>query len=215
MLLRNLFNNPRVRIGLVVLALFLSPVVWYLASPLFVNREVNEDFPVASISRAAPAEATSMSSGPTPPPAQPTATAVAMPASGAEMTAAAQPSAPVALATGNFEASGVRLYDGEGTATIYQTADGRRFLRFENFRVTNGPGLYVYLSGTPFPTSGAELRQVSAFEVGPLKGNVGNQNYELPPDLDLSQFQSVVIYCKPFSAVFSNATLQFAPGQDG
>ncbi|MEM7336152.1 MAG: DM13 domain-containing protein, partial [Chloroflexota bacterium] len=44
-------------------------------------------------------------------------------------------------------------------------------------------------------------------DLGSLKGNMGNQNYEIPADVDLSQFQSIVIYCQPFHVVFSTATL--------
>jgi hypothetical protein len=40
-----------------------------------------------------------------------------------------------------------------------------------------------------------------------LKGNVGNQNYDIPDEIDLDQFQSVVIYCVPFHVVFSSAAL--------
>jgi 2-polyprenyl-6-methoxyphenol hydroxylase-like FAD-dependent oxidoreductase len=44
-------------------------------------------------------------------------------------------------------------------------------------------------------------------EVARLKGNIGDQNYELPADLDLSQYRAVVIYCKRFSDIFSTAEL--------
>ena len=99
------------------------------------------------------------------------------------------------------------IHTGAGTATIYQLPDGRRILRFEGFTVTNGPDLFVYLSGHPEPRSSGELHEIADIEIARLKGNVGDQNYELPADLDLAQFQSVVIYCKRFATVFSTATL--------
>lgn len=71
----------------------------------------------------------------------------------------------------------------------------------------NGPDLYVYLSGHPMPRSSAQLHEQGAFEVARLKGNVGDQNYALPADLDLSTYRSVVIYCKRFGVVFSTAEL--------
>ena len=40
-----------------------------------------------------------------------------------------------------------------------------------------------------------------------MKGNVGNQNYGIPDDVNLDEFQSVVIYCVPFGVVFSSAAL--------
>ena len=100
------------------------------------------------------------------------------------------------------------IHKGEGQATFYRLPNGSTVLRLENFRVTNGPDLYVYLSGHPAPRTSAELHQAPDYEVAVLKGNVGDQNYELPTDLDLAGVQSVVIYCKRFTTVFSTAELQ-------
>lgn len=41
----------------------------------------------------------------------------------------------------------------------------------------------------------------------PLKGNVGDQQYELPPDLDLGLYSTVVIWCVPFSTRIAQAPL--------
>ena len=111
------------------------------------------------------------------------------------------------LAAGHF---GVvdGIHTGEGTASIVRLPDGRRLLRLEDdFRVTNGPDLYVYLSAHPAPRSSDQVHAFGAFEVGQLKGNIGGQNYELPADLDLSSFHSVVVYCRRFTTVFSTAEL--------
>jgi len=111
------------------------------------------------------------------------------------------------LATGRF---GVvdGIHKGEGTASIVRSAAGQWVLRLDDdFRVTNGPDLYVYLSGANAPRSSGELHAAGAFEVAQLKGNVGGQNYALPADLDLSIFRSVVIYCRRFTTVFSTAEL--------
>jgi Electron transfer DM13 len=99
------------------------------------------------------------------------------------------------------------IHKGEGTAAILRLADGRRVLRLDDFRVTNGPDLYVYLSGDPAPRSSGALHTAGAFEVARLKGNAGSQNYDLPAGLDLSRFRSAVIYCRRFTTVFSTAEL--------
>jgi hypothetical protein len=99
------------------------------------------------------------------------------------------------------------IHKGEGTAAILRLADRTRVLRLDDFRVTNGPDLYVYLSGHPAPRSSAELHMDGAFEVARLKGNIGSQTYDLPADLDLSGFRSAVIYCRRFTTVFSTAEL--------
>ncbi len=113
------------------------------------------------------------------------------------------PAEPTALAMGSFIDIDP-IHGAEGSATIYQLPDGARVLRFEDFRSKNGPDLHVYLS-TEAPTSTFASLGADEIHLGALKGNVGNQNYEVPDDVDLSQYRSVVIYCVPFRVVFSTA----------
>ena len=98
------------------------------------------------------------------------------------------------------------IHGAVGTATIYELPDGDRVLRFEDFRSKNGPDLHIYLS-TETPTSTFAGLGSNEVHLGALKGNVGNQNYEIPTEIDLSLYRSVVIYCRPFKVVFSTAAL--------
>ncbi len=125
-------------------------------------------------------------------------------------TAVGQPGQPVILAIGQWQGID-SFHQTQGKAILVRVPDGRRFIRFEDFRVTNGPDLYVYLSGHPSPRTGAQLHEGAAFEVARLKGNIGSQNYELPADLDLSKFKSVAIYCKRFSVMFGSAQVITPP----
>jgi len=166
------------------------PVGWYLISPLFIDKTVNEDFPTVQSTEV-------VETGDTP---------------GAgdtmvedEEMAAEDTSTMTLLFQGSFYNL---AHEGEGTATLYQLADGSRILRFENFEVLNGPDLHVYLATQdPVPdTVGVELE--GSLDLGELKGNIGDQNYEIPADLDLSAFHSVVIWCVPFRVPFSAAPLR-------
>ncbi len=110
---------------------------------------------------------------------------------------------PVLLSSGTFEDAD-DFHQGAGDAMIYELPDGSHLLRFEDFEVTNGPDLRVYLVAESNPTTD----QVgSGVELAELKGNIGSQNYEIPADIDPADYQSVVIYCKPFSVIFTVATL--------
>lgn len=113
------------------------------------------------------------------------------------------PEEPTVLVMGSFIDIDP-IHGAEGSATIYELPDGDRVLRFEDFRSKNGPDLHVYLS-TEAPTSTFAGLGADEVHLGALKGNVGNQNYDIPPDVDLSQYRSVVIYCVPFRVVFSTA----------
>jgi hypothetical protein len=97
------------------------------------------------------------------------------------------------------------VHKGSGTATFYQRPDGTYLLSFEDFAVCCGPDLYVFLAGNPAPTSQADLGDY--LELSSLKASTGNQEYEIPAGTDLSQINSIVIYCKPFQVIISTATL--------
>ena len=120
-----------------------------------------------------------------------------------EMMAA---SGPVAVKRGTFRDAD-SFHQGEGSATLYALPDGSHVLRFEDFRVTNGPDLRVLLATHPDPQGRNEVTGQGYVELGKLKGNIGNQNYPLPEGLSPDDYGSVVIYCKPFHVVFSVAPL--------
>jgi len=100
---------------------------------------------------------------------------------------------------GNFVDAGDGFHKAEGIAKVINLADGRTFLRLENLKTTNGPDLYVYLS------VGKDASDI--VNLGRLKGNIGNQNYEIPAGADLSKYDTVLIWCKAFSTLFGSAKL--------
>lgn len=100
---------------------------------------------------------------------------------------------------GNFIDAGDGFHKAEGVAKVIDLTDGRTFLRLENLKTTNGPDLYVYLS------TGKDASEI--VDLGKLKGNIGNQNYEIPAETDLSKFNTVLIWCKAFSTLFGSAQL--------
>jgi hypothetical protein len=164
------------------------------------NRTVNEPFPVAQ--QAAPTPTVDAM-------VKPTNEVMVKPTSEAMVKPTGETMAHtevMALGQGSF----TRI-DGshwaEGKASIYKLEDGKLVLRLEDFKTNNGPDLYVGLSGNAQPRTSDEVHASGYVELAKLKGLAGNQNYELPADLDLSTFNSVVIYCKAFSVVFSTATL--------
>ena len=111
---------------------------------------------------------------------------------------------PNSIASGQFEDFD-NFHQGTGTATIYELDDASWVLRFESFEVTNGPDLHVLLVPNADPGNRDDIE--GYIDLGSLKGNIGDQNYEIPDDIDISEFGSVVIYCQPFHVVFSVAAL--------
>jgi hypothetical protein len=119
---------------------------------------------------------------------------------------AAPQGGPVAVLSGSF-AGADGSHQGEGSVTVYELEDGSRILRFEGLDVTNGPDLHVIVSPVADPQSRDDVSTAGYIDLGSLKGNRGDQNYEIPADFDLSQAASIVIYCTPFHVIFATATL--------
>jgi hypothetical protein len=113
--------------------------------------------------------------------------------------------APTALETGSF-ASGA--HPTSGTATLYKLDDGKTVLRLTNFETSNGPAVHVYLTAATAVNGNSDVTSGKFVDLGGLKGNVGNQNYDVPADIDLSQYHGVSIWCSRFSVNFGYAKLQ-------
>jgi len=166
-------------LGAVALVGIVVVLVVFQPQKLFIDDEVDEAVPVVA---AAEPAGSSVDSGAGPAPTE--------------------PPGPTTRAQGPF------ISRDHGTTGVAQILDVGElsYLRIEDLDTDNGPDLYVYLTA-----SGAEGPE-SAFDddfvdLGPLKGNIGNQNYELPPDVDLSHYRTVVIWCDRFDSAFGAADL--------
>jgi hypothetical protein len=109
-----------------------------------------------------------------------------------------------ALATGRFHSV---AHETHGTATIQDVGGGRRILRLTEFATSNGPDVRVYLVAAPDAADNATVTKAGFVELGKLKGNQGDQNYDVPDDLDLTHYRAVTIWCRRFSVNFATAPL--------
>ena len=109
-----------------------------------------------------------------------------------------------ALFTGTFHK---QVHGTTGRATIYQTADGKKILRLTHFKTSNGPDVHVILIAAKDSKDNSLSGNLERIELGKLKGNEGDQNYELPENIDWAKFQAVSIYCERFDANFGVAPL--------
>lgn len=200
---------------LLALAGFLA---WDLGSPLFINKTVEEEFPFAFAAvvptdmdredvEKTMASLAKMDDEPM---------KEAMPEQIGEGSETKEEES-----TGEHEAEGGEaaklkegdfrdqdsFHKGSGKAAIYRAPDGSHLVRLEDFKVTNGPDLHVLLSAHTDPMDRNELKNDGFHDLGKLKGNIGSQNYTVPEGVDVAAQMSVVIYCKPFSVIFSVAPL--------
>ncbi len=153
--------NKKIIVGVVV-GIAVLFILWYLASPLFIDSPVDEPSPVTSIG------STNL---------------------GVEE-----------IYSGSFIGAD-SFHKVSGDAKIIEDS-GVRYLRLEDFESINGPDLKVYLS--------EDLEAESYISLGDLKGNIGDQNYELPSEVDFEMYDKVLIWCEQFSVLFGSADLEKA-----
>ncbi len=192
------FRWPIVGAGIaVVVVAFLA----FRPDKLFVDDAVDESlsdaFTTATTATSPPASSppTTTPSGTATPGGAETSTTEA------STTAPTAPSAPIEVSSGGFY--GID-HSAEGAATVYEQ-DGRYVLRFEDDTdIQNGPDLFVwvlpsddYEGGTP----------PDYLDLGKIKGNVGGQNYGLPPEFDPAVHRTVLVWCLRFAVPFAAAPL--------
>lgn len=111
---------------------------------------------------------------------------------------------PRPIASGRFHSV---AHETKGTATVYELTDGRRVLRFSEFETSNGPDVQVYLVAVADSNDNDTVRKSEFIHVAALKGNVGDQNYDLPAGVDLAKYRSVTVWCRRFAVNFGTAPL--------
>jgi hypothetical protein len=214
-------------VGVVVLVAVVA-VGWYLLSPLFINDSVDEAFPFdvpseaqievmsederseleADFKEAVPSAAQVSALSPQDQEAveEKVVVAAATVMMDKPMDDDMMPAEDEWMVVGEGQFAGADSFHmGSGRAAVFEQG-GQRVLRLEDFSVTNGPDLHVILTKESDPSGQPEVGE-EYIDLGALKGNVGNQNYEIPAGVDLSTYSGVVIYCVPFHVVFATATL--------
>ncbi len=113
--------------------------------------------------------------------------------------------APMAVTKGNFKSL---AHETKGLASIYQLADGKRTLRLTDFETSNGPDVHVYLAAAEVEKGNDAIKEAGFIDLGSMKGNKGDQNYDVPADIDLNKFKNVTIWCARFGVNFAQAALE-------
>jgi hypothetical protein len=158
-------------------AAVLAIIVWYLGSPLFVRTYRSEGLPSV------------------PPPAS------AGPTSAAGTPPASAPASPRVLRSGELGYVDA-IHNGKGPVRLIDVS-GQRYLRFDDVMITNAPDVHVYLS----KETGGKWSDATSAYLGPLKATNGSFNYELPAELDVAQYHSVVVWCRAFRVLITWADL--------
>lgn len=193
--------------------LILGGVLAYLAfgvfgiHTLFIDDEVNEAGPVFESGAGASGMPSDETSEALADDMNDAVTELAMPAEvGVDEAEPPMTDEIVTLAEGSFVD---RSHPAKGLAVVLNDGTEQRFLRFEDFETDNGPDLNVYLTRADADADAGDFGRSGDFvDLGDLKGNIGPQNYEIPGDVDLAEFNTVVIWCVRFGVAFGAADLE-------
>ncbi|MEM7282913.1 MAG: DM13 domain-containing protein [Pseudomonadota bacterium] len=188
---------------IVVILVVVGAAGWFFVSPLFIDEVVDEAFDLSSLPTRADVQ--DMSEGERKDAMDKVMDMMANAPDVEAKETQEMPAQPQLLGRGTFSDADA-VHKGKGDALLYQLDDGSQLLRFENFRVTNGPALVVYLAEHSDPKEPGDVTP-GFYNLGKLKGNVGNQNYVIPADVDITKYNSVVIWCELFDVLFSPASL--------
>ena len=120
------------------------------------------------------------------------------------MGSPAAAAATMTLAMGSFHSNAHKT---RGTAAVIDLGGGRRVLRLTNFATSNGPDVRIYLVPAPDVQDDDTVKSSGFVELGAMKGNIGDQNYDIPPTVDLAKYRTVTIWCKRFGVNFGSAPL--------
>ena len=168
------------------------------------TEEEQEDPPVTTTSTTAPGAEESATTTT----AAATTTTVAPTTTTAPPTTTTVPEGPVLLSRSEWISIG---HPGTGTVLVYRQPDGSHVVRFEDLDVSNGPDLLVILSAAPLVDDRAAYSEVAYLSLGDLKGNQGNQNYVVPAEVNLDDYQTVAIWCRRFNYTFNAAEIHAPP----
>jgi hypothetical protein len=111
---------------------------------------------------------------------------------------------PMSITKGTFKSL---AHETKGSAVIYQLAEGKRTLRLTEFETSNGPDVHVYLTAAEVEKGSDAIKAAGFIDLGSMKGNKGDQNYDIPAGVDLNKYKNVTIWCARFGVNFGEAPL--------
>ncbi len=95
-----------------------------------------------------------------------------------------------------------------GKAELVHAGNQYQVVFSDNFGVDPGPFLVVNLSTSDAPKTNNDFVNAGSVQLELLKSASGGQEYDIPSNVDVSKYKSIVIYCKPYQVVFAYAPLQ-------
>ncbi len=172
------------------IALVILSVAYFLLSPLWTKKVLNEDIPVSTSTQTVKDDLMVMDSKTK---ADFEKQTMEMKDEVMAKNDSMPENKPTIISQSNMIA---KAHDVKGSALIVKSGE-QTFLRFENLKTINGPDLRIYLS--------SDLSNDDIIDLGPIRATEGNANYLIPAGTDLSKYRNAMIWCRTFRVLFSYA----------
>lgn len=177
------------KLFIAVVLVIAAGIAWYLISPLWRNIRLNEESPFVIQDRFETMDDQTRNQFEE-------AVKQSQTQSEQKIMQESMPSGARIVAQGIFKS---RAHDVQGQALLVEQ-DGKKIIRFENFKTINGPNLHIYF--------GSELSNRDFVDLGKIRATEGNVNYEVDSSVDISRYNKVMVWCVPFGVLFSYAELK-------
>ena len=122
-----------------------------------------------------------------------------------EQLAVEEDAAPVAAGTFSHANPSNPIHYGKGAVKVFEST---LFLE-DNFKVGPGQKYHIYLIPKAGIRANGDLINQMCVDLGHLRTFKGSQNYRIPEGIDLTSFESVIIWCEKFNVLISPADLAF------
>lgn len=100
---------------------------------------------------------------------------------------------------GNFEKKAKKI---KGSWTLTQV-DGQQVIRFnDDFKTKNGPDLKVFLSKKSVDNLSKNPTFIAPVNIGLIESVKGRQEYVVPADINLADFESILIHCEKYNILW-------------
>lgn len=185
-----------------LLIVFIIAIVWiayYLISPLFITVEVQEELPDNIVTEEVSNLAVDVPSGVEKLTEEEKEEMEKQEAEFVDVEVEVTEPMPEDVIPTAFTIMHTAGHPAEGTVRILETTDGGTIIRYEDFSTINGPKLHLYLA--------KDLEATEFVDLGPVKGTKGNINYEVPEEVDISEYKYVMYWCVPFRVLFNFAEI--------
>jgi len=96
----------------------------------------------------------------------------------------------------------------KGTWSIEQRADGNYLVVSDDFKTKSAPDLKFFLSKNGYEGITGKNATDGALQLAKLTATKGAQEYKIPANINVNDYQSLVLHCEQYSKLWASTPLK-------